>query len=320
MKRELFFAFLLIALSLSIFIVSGDEQSAVAQELKGNGGSLKCKTDVISSIATAYSGEGADIGNLKALVERLRNHSAQAQELALKGNREEYRNFLKNSFDPDFKEAKRLVEELKKEKTNLTKEQRENIRTKTRQAFSFHKQCKLESGKEEGRGRIVAFNSILESKEMKIEKMKERGVNTTLLEKVISDAREKIINQMQKEVSVAKDEKTVESAVKKYCLFDGCEEGVNYHFAARFEVAKLETVLEEIKIKKRDNSMINELSEHIKNAKSALEEVGNSKYTEEGKKRVWESIRKGHKVIREIQASLKGKNIELNSTSNRTKL
>ena len=181
--------------------------------------------------------------------------------------------------------------------------------------------CHLSSLKDYGEGRVTAFESIIANYQTRADAIKAKGVDTTTLDKILSDAKTQIVDPLKSEIEADTDAKTAQATLQKYCLFDGCKTGINFHLAAKFEIAKLNIALLAIQNTNATESQISQLKTDITSAQSALTSVGTSKYTDTTKSQVWNNIQAANTFIKQIKDILKTKTTtgkSTNSTSNTT--
>jgi hypothetical protein len=150
-------------------------------------------------------------------------------------------------------------------------------------------------------GRINNFKNSLDVYQKKISVLSAKGVDVSSLNQIISDANTQIIAPLQSAISSAGDASSLNQAIKKYCLFDGCVNGTNFHLAAKFETAKLQIALNKI----NSSSEATQLQTDLTNAKNILTQVGTSQYTSDQNKNLWNAISNGYKVIKSILNSNK---------------
>jgi hypothetical protein len=263
-----------------------------AEEAKGNAisatsNALKCKTnffiDVLNSMAINIS--VAD--NLTQYANKLQEDLKQIETIATAGDMDALKTFVKTTYEPDLKAAREEANTWRNNNhKNLTKEQKVDLKERYDVTEKKFNGCHLLAFKEMANRRIDEFNKHLARYQSVIEKLSARGVNTSAMQKVVDDAKLIVITPLQSEAANATTEKEVKEILKKYCLYDGCRNGVNYHLAVRFEIAKLDATS---KFLKKDGNVSNygdriaKMENSGKAAEAFMKGIGNKAFNDGGK-------------------------------------
>jgi len=273
-------------------------------------GNVKCMSD----FTTSYLNDLITLApsdTLSADVTKLQNDFTQMQTFETNNDTSGLRNYISSNYDPDLKTAKQdAIGWVKINWKNITMEKRVDIRNNHKDLKGTFDTCHFESMKDYGTGRINAFTSILDAYQKKADALKEKGLDTTTLDQVISDAKTQIITPMQNALDSAKDATSAKQALQNYCLYDGCKTGTNFHFQAKWEIAKLDIALARISSNANATQVqpkTTELQTDINNAKTALSSVGTQKYTDTQNKQVWDNIKAANQLVKEIAQTLGGK-------------
>jgi len=313
-KSRFKFAFLCLTLFSIIFanlgfvIAAENKTHDYTQELQRHWSNLKCKIDFSSGVINSMNSL-APLEVLSQSIARMQADLAQLQVLAASNDREGFKNYIKTTYDDNLKTARSAVKTWRATNNkNLNATQKASLKTSYKDLKDAYESCHFASIRESGIGRINSFNNILEVYQKKTNKLSEKGFDVTSLNAIIQDAKTQIIGPFQQALNSANDSKGIGSLMQKYCLFDGCKNGINFHLAAKFEIAKLEIITN--KIKENSNvsvEKITQLINYINIANSALNEVGTAHYTQEQKKNIWDNIKSVHELLREIKKDLGGK-------------
>jgi len=231
------------------------------------------------------------------------------EEYATNDDKEGFKNYLKETLKQDFKDANKAVRDWRKEnKNNLTKDQKEELKNNYGELKNKYVECNYNALKKFAEAKANAFDAILEGYKNKADKLSEKGVDVTGMNKLLDDAKLEIVDPLKQAISSANDGKSLKDALQKYCLFDSCKEGINFHLAAKFNIEKLEQAI--AKIKSRDDysevsGKVGEMQGYVDKANNAINSVGTARYSEEQKKEVWDNIRAAYKSLKEIRDVLK---------------
>jgi hypothetical protein len=230
-------------------------------------------------------------------------------------DRDMYKDCLLNNYNPVYREVFSAVKEWKKVNNNLTYQQKKDLESNLSELKKEYDLCYSESLKEYGNSRLVFYKSIINAYRKQLIVISENNVNIQDLNNILDEANKSIIILLEKSLSNANSSIEVINAINKYCLNDGCTNGINHHLDTKYTLSNLEMAL---KIIKNDSDVpqekINELEISIKNAKKTLNESSNKKYSEKQRKIIWDNIKNSNKVIIEI------KNIIKNTDENKDKI
>jgi hypothetical protein len=317
-KNYLHFAIafsLTLVLFTSLVLAAGSEDSSKnVAELQKAYDHFKCKNDITvgyyniingidnSSVMTSYSDElNADL--------------AELQIIADNGSRSEFRKYITSNYNPDLLAGNvAALSWWTTKRTYLNKTERADL---LKQLIEGHKSlnttydtCVFNALKNYGDGRVTSFNAILEGYQKRINELAEKNVSVESLNKILEDARTQVVQPLQTGLAAANTSKQKFDALKSYCLYDGCFIGtnaINFHLAAKFEIAKLNIALAKIKENPGNTSLeeITKFENYITQASLALNNVGTKKYTPGTKVSVWDPIHLAYKSLLEIKKSIK---------------
>ena len=315
-KKEAYFIVILASiLILSIIAVSAvgnnpNNDNNRGKQLQFALGNLKCMND----FTTSYLNDLIALNpsdTLSADITKLQDDLTQMQTYASNNDTDSLKSYIKNTYDPDLKTIKQdATAWIKSDWKNITMDKKTDIKNKHKDLKSTYDTCHFTSMKDYGTGRINAFSSILDAYQKKADTLKSNGIDTTTLIQVISNAKTQVITPMQNALNSANDSASTKQALQNYCLYDGCKTGTNFHFQAKWEIAKLDIAL--IRINGNTNATqvqdkITELQTDITKAKTALSSVGTSKYTDTQNKQIWDNIKAGNQLVKDISQILGGK-------------
>jgi len=310
-KKSYFFVLILLltfVLLTNFILAEGNYTKDHSKELQAAYNNAKCRIDFSMGVISAMVSASSSASSLSNYSDKLASDMTELQTFVNNNDWDGFKSFVKSTFDPDFKVARETVNSWRKTSSwrNLTAEQRKSLRDSYSSQKSTYDTCHLNSLKEVGQGRVTAFNAILDSHQKRADTLKSKGLDTSSLDKIIQDAKTQIVDPLQAALNNTRDAKAVHSALKGYCLFDGCKEGINFHLEAKFEIAKLEIALNKLKTSNVSADKLTQLETYINNAKNALNSVGTGRYNDQTKRQVWNNIKSAYSKIKEIKQTLKG--------------
>lgn len=133
-----------------------------------------------------------------------------------------------------------------------------------------------------------------------------KGLNITALNNVISNASIDV-SSLQSAINSANDSKSLQKAINSFCLYNGCKNGTNFHFAANSAIAVKQAQL--TKIQSRNGSstystQIIQAQNDLGAAQSVLNTVGIGQYSGTQQSDVWNNIKAATDIIKQIWQEL----------------
>ncbi len=129
-----------------------------------------------------------------------------------------------------------------------------------------------------------------------------KGIDTSAMTSLIQDAKTQIIAPLQSAIESATDGKSLADALHKYCLFDGCKDGTNFHFAAKWEIAKLSAMENYVKAQPKAanyTTQLDKVTSDLNSANAGLSAVGSSQY-DDHQSTVWDPIKDAAETLKQV--------------------
>lgn len=285
--------------------VVAEDTSNVDPILLASYKTVKCKTEfAIAIVGTIMASDSAAIDLVK-YASALQADLVNLKEFVDNNDKEGYTSYLKETYEANVKAEQEAIGEWKETAFNtITLQSRSKVKGDYAVIESKYKMCLLDNIKIYGNGRLVSFNAILDSYDKKAKALAKEGVAVSSLNKILEDAQSQIIDPLESSLKSSNDAKSISKIVKDYCLFDGCQDGVNFHLSAKWEVAKLKLMLQRIKAESKDteglDTVIADLEMAIYTAESAMTYAGDSQFTGEQQKQVRDSIKDGYNIVKQV--------------------
>lgn len=312
MRKSVLLAGLLVSIFLmqAVFVLSASDNSTLGSaELQAAASNVVCRTAMINSVISSISplAGGSSLSDYSA---KLSSDLSQLQSYASSGDKDSFKSYLSGSYDSDYIAAKGAIQDWRKTPgKNVSAADRKNLMNAYSSALQTFQSCHKDSLKIYGDGRVTSFTSQLDSYQKKADDLKAKGVDTSALNKIIQDARAQIVTPLQTALSAATDGNQIETALKGYCLFDGCKDGANFHLAAKFAIGELNIAVARVSNATwagNFTSQIAQVNSDISAANSALISVGTNKYLPDQEKTVWDSIKAARDALKQIRPSKSG--------------
>lgn len=145
-------------------------------------------------------------------------------------------------------------------------------------------------------------SALLHAKNM-TKKMSERGMNTTALNQTIGMAGGQI-QSFEAAVNNAQNSTQLKAALDSFCLYNGCKNPDNFHFAAKTAIDSAQAKIRFLAGKNSTSSyqtLVSQAQADLGNAQTALSQVGSSKYQGTQSSDVWNNIKGAVDIIHQLQ-------------------
>jgi len=215
--------------------------------------------------------------------------------------------YVKDTYSKHMKDAQQNVQKARRE-ANISNETREALRDDYKSMKGDYQSCNLESSKRFGQAKLDAYETILSNAEEKIGRLSEKGIDTAGLTQLVEDARSEIVEPLSEALEGSENHTEVKDALKSYCMFNGCPDGTNFHFAARFEVEKLASILEALSGNATEAGLgddVQSAEDDLESAESELDDLGSEDYSEGQQESVWEHVRSAADKTKDILSKLR---------------
>ena len=269
-------SFLLLA---SFALADADDAGYLAIRADRISCTVNFHTSVISDIVEKIP-QASGLGNWAT---KLQNDESQLKTLASGSDHKVFEDFIKDSLRGDLKQADAAVRESRKDfkEYNVSKEARQSLKDSFKSHQEIFRDCVRQNDLKVAEKRADYYQHVLDKHTEQIEKLSKRNSSTTEMSDLISQAQSTIVTPL-KNAANSGDAAQAESALKQYCLWNGCRNGTNFHFAARFEFARLTAMLSRISPMANSAGLLNDISAvqaQLDSAKSTLASIGTSDFT-----------------------------------------
>ncbi len=296
----------IVLLNATLVLASPDPNGESLEKTKET---LNCKIDFTLSILNAYQSV-ANGSNFSSLIVNLSNDKVKLVEISSTKNVSAVRNFVKNILDVDLKNARLSVEMSRSSKhQGLSKEQKQTLKDAYKKAHDSFRSCQQTNLKLLGEKRVELFTKILSDHLILANKFSERGLDTTGMKKIIDDAQVQIVAPLKDALVKANSSDEIQTVLRKYCLFNGCKNGVNFHFAAKFEAEKLSATLAYIKAKNLtvSDDKLSTVQSALTSARGIISEGGTTQFTDEGGKNLRNKVQSAYSGLKNVRVKATAK-------------
>jgi len=198
-----------------------------------------------------------------------------------------------------------------------TGDERTKLKTDLSNLRSTYKSCMFTAGQQFANARVQAYSIGIQRVQNRTNTLQSRGVDTTQLTQLISQAQTNLGN-LAAALSSATNSSQLKAALQSYCQYNGCKSGINFHFAAQSALTAEQAVLDKIKSNPNSgkySSQIGQAQTDLTNAQNTLNAVGTSKYQGTQQADVWNALHDAHGIIKQLWSEINGHGHKSTSSS-----
>ncbi len=267
---------------------------------------VKCRAEFTVGVLESHiSILGAD--ELQDDIDDIEDDVDELQELVDDGDIRGFREHVHGDYSQHMRNARQNALQSRNQ-GNLS----HGVKAQLRDAYSdLHEDfetCNFDSMERFAQAKIDAYEKVLERAGQRSEDLSEKGVDTGDLDDLIADAEDEILNPLQDAVGDAKTAEELREALGSYCLFNGCKDGMNFHFAANWQIEKLDSILDLIEEDAEEAGLSDDwddANDYLETASSNLDEIGYDQYEGTEHDDVWDNIRSASGALKDIISELR---------------
>lgn len=270
---------------------------------------IGCTIDFHNAIMSSIVSKIPQASDLNSWSSKLQADKTQLQSTASGGDNKAFSTYVKDTLNQDMKQADDAVRAQRKnyKSYNVSKEIRQSLNDDYKKAQSAYSDCIKSNDVKVAENRVDYYNNVLAKRQKQIDNLANRSVDTAQLSSIISQAQTTIVAPLQNAVNSG-DTSQAQSALKQYCLWNGCRNGTNFHLDARFEQARLSALL--AKIMPIGNaaglqSDVSAVQSQLDAAKSAIDSLGAADETKDTSAQIWNPLKQAAQDFRKLIADIR---------------
>lgn len=251
--------------------------------------------------------EHLDAEELQDHIDTLEADVDELQEYVDDADAEGFRQYLRGTYVPNQQDVRAAVLDARLE-ANMTYEIRQSLMEDYTELKETFDECNYQSIKNFAEAKLEAYDEVLATAQERADNLTEKGVETDGLEQIIEDAEDEIVDPLQSAVDDAEDAQEIRDALRSYCMFNGCFDGTNFHFAAKTNIERLYSILEVVEddaIEAGLEDEVEAIEDYLADAEDYLQDAGTSQYTTEQAEGVWDNIKDAAETLKEIVSELR---------------
>lgn len=296
----------LVLLALATAATADSDNSNDAENLRSYSDRAFCNIDFYSKVLSDTATKVPQASALKIWADKLASDASQLKSLAGANDSDAFHKFVRETLNDDLKAADDAVRSERKNYSayNVTKNITEELKENYKAGKKAFEQCKEQKNIKVAMQKVNNYLHILSQRQVQITKLEKRNINTAELSAIITEAQDTIIKPIQDAINSGNVTWTA-AALKQYCLEDGCRNGTNFHFSARFEQARLAALLDLESAKARREGWKNDSKEaetELEHAKAALRPLGSSQFATTNKSNmVWNLTKQAVETLKKLR-------------------
>ena len=289
------------------YAASGGANGAQGQLLGAASAEAQCRVDftvgylnaIVAAVPNASATLGADASVLQADLATLKGY-------ATSGDAAGYRSYLSGTMDPAFKAARNDIQARPwKGSGNATIS---SLKATYSQLSQTLESCQLNAAKSFAQDKIALYQQDIENYTGRTGTIAGRNgsIDTSGLNQILSDAQSQVIGPLQAAISSAGNASELRAALDKYCLYDGCKNGENFHLAVKYELARLTATLASAQSRMGVNgtNYFAAAQQDLANAQSELSAIGTSQYTDSSRGSLQDTLKSFTGDLRQAAAQI----------------
>jgi len=289
------------------YAASGGANGAQGQLLGAATAEAQCRVDFtvgyLNAISAAVPNASATLG---ADASALQADMATLDGYATSGDTAGYRSYLSGTMDPAFKAARNDVASRPwKGSGDATLS---SLKASYLQLSQTLESCQLNAAKSFAQDKIAIYQQDIENYTSRTGAIAGRNgsIGTGGLNQILSDAQSQVIGPLQAAISSAGNASDLRAALDKYCLYDGCKNGENFHLAVKYGLARLTATLSSAQSRMGANgtNYFAKAQQDLSSAQSEMSAIGTSQYTDSSRGALQDSMKSFTRDLRQAAAQI----------------
>ncbi len=269
---------------------------------------ITCNTNLVTGFINDVMTNVPSATSLSQNLNTINSDTSTLQGYANNNDRASFLSFVKNTYKVDVKSAFVAIHDAIKA-SNVTKDVRSIIKSDYSSLKSTYKGCMYSAFEQLASAKTQALQLDIAKMQNRSNTLASKGIDTTALNQVISNADSQLAS-LQAAIGSANDSKSLKAALGSYCLYNGCKNGNNFHFAAKSAIAAQQAVLNLLQTNSNAtqySSQITQAQNDLNAAQSTLNTVGTGQYSGTQQSDVWNNIKAASSIIHQLWSELNHK-------------
>ncbi|MDE1833109.1 MAG: hypothetical protein KGH58_01685 [Candidatus Micrarchaeota archaeon] len=240
---------------------------------------ISCKSNFTISVINDVVGvEPGLSSNLTSLAGQLQQASSRLQSYANTGNLTIYKSYLLSTYDPLLKQINSVMRTGLKN-SNLTSNETALIRQQYNSSSFLYKSCNFKAVRTYASERLAAFSGYISYYQNISDNMSARGIDTSAINTLLRNAQDQVVSPFAQGINSSTNATQIMGAVARYCLFNECPGGSDFHLSAKFEINKTAAIIASVNSLTNGTANTAQAQSYLSDAGDMLSGVGSSTYT-----------------------------------------
>lgn len=240
-----------------------------------------CKTNFTVGLINYVVNKNAVLSPLIQSSTILQQDNSRLAVLANEGNISQFRIYLSGTYDPELAlVGQNFSSQIKA--ANLSSNTISAIRVYYNSSKITLQSCSNTTTKSFAIQKLNQFNASIVQFQNQINSINTKGtsgISTNSLSQILQTAQSLIIQPFASAISQATTNQQLSAATSKYCLFDGCKNGTNFHLEAKFDIQLTTLRLDHLESNPNiTSSSLTQALSDISAATVIINQVGNATY------------------------------------------
>lgn len=270
---------------------------------------VQCKntfmTGVMDSIISADPSSGA---SLEPQISALNQNENKLQGDVSSADAQSFRSDVFGTYDPSVKSSRDSVLNWRAGTKNMSRQTRLSLASNYTQLLQSYGTCAQGALKNYADAKVSSYSDELSYAQSTADNLSKKGVSVDAMDSLITDANSQIVQPLQSAVDSATDAKGYLSALSQYCLYDGCRNGTNFHFSAKFETAKIDAIYQAVDASPKAanyTTQLNTAQSDISAAQSDISAMGTTQGTTALYSDIASKLKDAGEQIKEVLAGMR---------------
>lgn len=269
-------------------------------------------TDTMNAIIVRFP---ALATSLNPRIDALKLDIPKLGQYASAGNAKDYNIYVQETFTQHLKlnqaAIKAGLDSLKSNSTGMSKNETKAALRSLKSALQLLKEANDRCFDTKAHANMVLtyYNNTLVVYQRRAQNLSDRGVDAGNLLALVEGARAQIFVPLKDEIDRTDNASELRNALHRYCLYDGCMNGTNFHMAARFETMRVTDLLAELSKNSTaaDGADVSSVQASIDAANAQINAWGTKDVLQDQLVAVWIDIRSAAKGLSDLFSALKGR-------------
>jgi hypothetical protein len=251
---------------------------------------VNCRTAFIATEVNDSVAAVNGISHLTANLSVLRTQNAHLYTYVGAGNVIGFETYLHGIYDPSEQNLAVSTRVAIRGSANTTNTVRSQLKNEFSSARGVFINCSAGPVVKIADKKLAFYNNAIAQFNAQISFLSSHNVSTANMTTIVAGAQTQIVTPLQTAVSTG-NQTQIQAALNQYCMFNGCQNGTNYHLDAKYSIAKLYAIDAKLRALSNNTSDINGSVAALNNASAELGVVGSAQYSNGNGAKIWANIR-----------------------------